>query len=485
MREHAKIKMPPPGEHKIGEYCIYYQPNTEICFPVRVHNNCICNEYVSLRNRVLMQVPRPTKENLEHCKKIAKAIADWLPKTEKADGEWTAVYSGRKRRNYERAMESFAFKPLCRQDGNLKSFIKAEKIQYDWKDPRMIQARNARYNVSLGNYLKPIEHALYNIRGTRELARWFPRGRLIAKGLCQRRRAALIKEKFEQFHNCTVYSLDASRFDAHVTDMLHVEHLIYKRYWKSRELQRLLDWQYFNKGYTSQGIKYRMRGGRCSGDMNTALGNCLIALIVLASVMKRMKIKKWNCLCDGDDVLLFVPGGTSLAGIQDQYREHGFELKLENEAHELQNIRFCQSYPIHTADGLKMVQSTDRVLSRALVGSKHWGDPKFVPKYLSLIGHCELALGMGVPVHQAFALMVRSWGRGMPKNEIMSGRIMKAIKEVKSHGGWIHPVHITAKARADFHDAMGIHPYEQIALERAFEALSRHGPIREKEGSQG
>nr|QUS52780.1 hypothetical protein 2 [Mute swan feces associated tombus-like virus 4] len=472
MRRHAKIKLPAPPEHKVGEFCIYYQPNTEVCFPVRMHNNCFCNEYISLRNRVLMEVPRCTKTNYNQCMRIAKAIADWIPETTVMDGEWTEVYTGRKRNNYLRARDSFAWKPLCRQDGNLKSFVKAEKIQYDWKDPRMIQARSTRYNYALGNYLKPIEHALYNIKGSRGLQRWLPSGRLIAKGLCQRRRAYLIRDKMKLFHNTTVYSLDASRFDAHVTDMLNVEHTIYKRYWRSPELQRLLDWQYHNKGYTAHGIKYKMRGGRCSGDMNTALGNCLIAIIVLASVMKNMKIKKWNCLCDGDDVLLFVPGDTSLDGISEQYLAHGFELKLENKAVELTQVRFCQSYPIHTADGLKMVQSTDRVLSRALVGSKHWSCPKFVPKYLSLIGDCELALAMGVPVHQAFALMVRSWGHGRPKHEISSGRAMKAMREIKSHGGWIHPFRITPQARADFEDAMGISVYEQIALERAFEAMT-------------
>lgn len=57
------------------------------------------------------------------------------------------------------------------------------------------------------------------------------------------------------------------------------EHSIYNAMFRSDELAELLGWQLTNKGFarTTDGlIKYEVKGCRMSGDMNTALGNCMI-----------------------------------------------------------------------------------------------------------------------------------------------------------------------------------------------------------------
>lgn len=391
-------------------------------------------------------------------------------------GEWIEAYTGRKRRKYEQAKESVELDGLKRRDGYLSAFIKAEKI-FELKDPRMIQARSARYNYALGNYLKPIEHALYNLKGTGRLKRWLPPGRLIAKGCNMERRAGLINKKMQRFTNPVVVSLDASRFDAHVVHMLRIEHLIYRRYWRDPYLDRLLSWQWNNRGRTSSGLRYTMRGGRASGDMNTALGNCIISVILLANIMRILKYtpNSWDMLCDGDDCLLFINQSNCsiLEHLPNLYEEHGFKIKIENVTTNLHKVIFCQTTPIMTAMGLKMVANPTRLLSRSLVGTKHWAEPKFVPKYLYLIGYCELAINMGVPMLQDFALTVLSWGTQMPKVIQMSGRVVKAMREEKAHP--IMPLPITSEARLHFWDAFGIPPVEQLAFEGAMRALRRHG----------
>lgn len=475
MRPKAYIHLPktiPP--HPNRRFCIWYQPNTEICFKIHMHNNCICNEEVAIRNRVLMQVPTPTSEALAEAKTLARVIADIVGPQRPSEGEWIENYSGKKRNKYQKALDELAVIPLTRKDGYIKAFIKPEKIK-DLKDPRLIQSRNARYNIVLGNYLKPIEHRLYNLKGGGALKKWLPPGRVIAKGLCQRQRAALLLRKWNRFTRPIAYSLDASRFDAHVTKMLEVEHLIYKRIYKNdRLLCRILDWQVHNKCFTPMGIRYGQRYGRMSGDMNTALGNCLIAVIVLACVMRRLKITKWDCICDGDDVVLFVEQDTDISELMANYLDFGFEMKLENTTTEFNKIIFCQSRPITTSDGLKMVSDPSRVLSRELAGVKYWSNNKFLPRYFKLLGDCELALNMGVPILQSYAIMLRNWGSDGKCNIPLEGRMYDAMREMHTHDV-IEPMPITTQARLDFELAFGIDHLEQLAMEHMLEAQTRNG----------
>lgn len=475
LRAGAAIKLNHPPEHRQRTFCVYFQLNHEVCRKIHVHNNCWCNERISLHNRVLFECPLPLPKRVAQCKTLARLVSDWLPRGIEAD-DWIMNYHGAKRRKYMQARQDLATTPIRRSDSYIAAFIKAEKI-FELKDPRMIQARSVRYNCVLGDYLKPIEHSLYNIKGTGRLAKYLPASRLIAKGCNMERRAALIRKKMNRFRQPIVVSLDASRFDAHVTTMLEVEHLIYNRYWRSPDLQRILSWQVYNRGRTSNGIRYKCKYGRMSGDMNTALGNCIISIIVLANIMRRLHLRpsRWDMLCDGDDVLLFIDHGDQniLQHIPQLYLEHGFKIKVENVTSNYNCVQFCQTFPCDTPLGPKMVSNPTRTLSRALAGVKHWAEPKFVPKYLALIGYCELALNMGVPVLQEFALTIMSWGSVLPKSVHRTGRVIKAVREERHHE--IQPTNISIEARCSFEDATGITIEQQRSIEGALRAQQRYG----------
>lgn len=457
-----------------------YQPPGS--FEVHVHNNCLCNEYISLRNRVLMEVPQPQPDFVRACKVLAHRIGTWLGTYTPAEGEWINNYSGRKLTMYRNAQADLLIEPFSRADRFIKSFVKPEKISDPYRDPRTIQARSPRYNYVLGNYLKPFEHKLYNIKGSRNLRRYLPSGRLIAKGLDLRARAYLCKQKMEQFHDCRVFSIDASRFDAHVSQqMLQVEHAVYKRcYPGDRLLQQVLDLQLVNRGHTSNGIAYKCPGGRMSGDMNTALGNCLLMLIFTTVTMQQLGFnnRQWNMLCDGDDTLIFISERhasylrANFAGI---FERAGMTIKLENEATSLHQISFCQGRIVDCEDGLKFVQTPVRSYSRALVSTRHYQHLSAVDKVLNQIGRCELAINMGVPVLQEFALaMLRNSGDAESSNmtPTFSGRIFKAQREWKSHGGIVKPLAITDRARETFEEAFGIPVWEQLWLERQLRAVT-------------
>lgn len=480
MRAGVRVVEPKlPQEHALRRFCIFFQPNCDLTFEhLYVHNNCYCNELVAVRNRVVMDVPLPTPESLAKLRTLARLIGHLIPRPTKADGEWISNYTGRKKRKYLEAEASLSFFPINRKDGYIKAFIKPEKVP-ELKDPRIIQARSARFNYELGNYLKPIEHFCYGLKGGGALKRYFPtNSRLIAKGLNLTERAQLLRRKWNRFRKPVAYSLDASRFDAHVTSTLRIEHLIYLVAYRSDPtLQKLLAMQVHNVCFTSHNLHYRMGPTRMSGDMNTALGNCLIAIMVLACVMRDMGIKDWDAICDGDDVVLIVEQGTNLSNIKEVYINYGFEMKLENTAYEFEQIIFCQTRPIETITGWKMCADPKRVLSRQLCGTKHWSSPSFRKYYLYMMGECELALSCGVPILQDFALMCMRWGRKPNRkyNIQLEGRLWDAQLEPNYRSGDIHPLPITDDARIAYWKAWGINPLEQRAYEHMFRALSRYG----------
>lgn len=481
MRSGAVIyKVPVDPFHKMRNFRVLYQPPGS--FEVHVHNNCLCNEYISLRNRVLQKVPLPDPGFVRECKILAHRIGTWIGPAVPQDGEWIEKYSGRKLTIYRNAQADLLIEPFNRADRFIKSFIKPEKISDPTRDPRTIQARSPRYNYCLGNYLKAIEHKLYNIKGTRNLRRYIPQGRLIAKGLDLRARAYLCQEKMDMFSDCRVFSIDASRFDAHVAQqMLQVEHSVYKRCFPGdKTLQQLLDLQLVNRGHTAGGISYKCPGGRMSGDMNTALGNCLLMLIFTATTMKLLGFKpnQWNMLCDGDDTLIFTEerhANYIRANFPSTFNKAGMTIKLEGEAKSIHDINFCQGKIVECDDGLKFVQNPVRSYSRALVSTRHYQHPKAVDKVLAQIGRCELAINMGVPVLQEFALAMLRNAKcedGARSTPTFSGRIYKAQKEWKSHGGIVKALAITDRARESFQEAFGIEVWEQLWLESILRAVS-------------
>lgn len=452
------------GGHTKRFFELYTPPGVP---SVIVHDQCDHNEYISLRNRVQMVCPPVQEYALRDLRRFARVMARAIGRVEPLSGEWVYRYSGRKRRLYRRAQTELAVKPLHRKDRTVRAFIKAEKLPDEPKDPRMIQARGPRFNLHFGDYTRALEAHLYKLTGKR-LPGWLPPSRVLAKGLNLRDRARCIATKFGRFPRC--YSLDLSRFDAHVSrELLGVGHLVYLTCFRNDPmLRRLLAWQLNNNCYCRH-WHYNSIGGRMSGDMDTALGNCLLMLAMVAVGMKRLGIppSKWDCFVDGDDTLLFtLEDITELPGI---FRAMGQELKVEQVSETLEGIQHCQTRPVLTGRGLIMVADPIRVLARTLVGCQHWHDRRFWRPYLGLLGFCSLALHSGVPVLQAYSEMLIRWSGGaMPRKLGVADVNFKALIELRS----FTPCHtpITPEARASFCLAWGMEPDEQRWYEQLFVA---------------
>lgn len=440
-----------------------------------VQSKCICNQILAATNRVVCDWPQPEKEAIRRLHKIGKAMSHYLGiGHQPTEPEvWTAKYSGYKARRYERAIRDWEVGGVTRRQAYVTAFVKGEKIEDGRKDPRMIQARNPTYNVALGNYLKTIEHKLYNVQGKRQLKRYFPQGRLIAKGLNMVARAALLDQAWKSLKDPVALELDCSRFDAHCSaQLLQVEHAVYMRCFpESKELARLLSWQIHNKCFTEGGVRYECEGRRMSGDMNTALGNCVLMLIMLADAFKQSGISpsQFRIIDDGDDCVVLVERSCSaraIANFPDLFKSYGHSLKIESVTDSFQSVTLCGARVIRVGGVRKAILNPARTIgkSRVLLSMKNVDKHR----YVATVGQCLLALHSGVPVLQEHALALRRASRRFLKEPPGS-----YLYRLGWDQNWLEqqPTPVTEEARIDFALAFGISEDEQIEVEEWFREL--------------
>lgn len=470
---HGAPRPPHCWTHNSKRHIVRFIPPVPGLWTCFVHASCICNEIVGVTNRVLGDVPPATVRGISELRIQVKKLAAYCGTLTPWTLERTIdSFKGARKKRYQRAGESLAREPLERSDARISTFTKAEKMDPTVKknpDPRMIQARTPRYNVKIAQYLRPVEHFIYNLKDRSGL-------RAVAKGLNQKDRATLIREKFKLFKKPVCFSIDCSRWDKHINyDVLGVEHEFYKRLLPNQpEFNKLLDWQRINKCRTAGGLKYTVFGGRMSGDINTALGNCLLMVLMARAAMKMLKIVKYELVDDGDDCLVIVEEedfdvvNNNLAKI---FLEFGQELKIENVSREVGGIVFCQSRVVHNGEDWIMVRDWRKVLSHACSGTKHWNNPEEVRPMLGLVGRCELALGAGVPILQSYALALIRNSRGLCAKTINAeaGVLMRLKAEAGDDAEeWLRKAAsrpITSEARIAFRDAYNVPLWQQHAIE--------------------
>lgn len=417
----------------------------------------------------------PTAIGLVELQREAKRMLYRLPRVDRiSTEEFLLPYVGRRLKRYQDAAATLQRRPLRRADAAVSAFIKSEKTDPGAKenpDPRVIQCRSPLYNISLGRYLRPMEKALYNMPAG------FSKTRAIAKGLNSVARAALVKEKLGYFNNPVIYSLDCSRWDKHIAAaILRIEHSMYLRMNNDPELRELLEWQLHNRAYTKDGVAYVTKGKRNSGDMNTALGNCSLMVLMVRAAMRHIGLRKWELIDDGDDCLLIVERESEplLSALPRVFLTYGQELKIENRADRIEDIVFCQCKYTDVGGLPRMIRPWRKVLSTAACGTAHWLEKSNLPGLLNAVGLCEFALNRGVPILEEFALaLIRMSDGTIPKcfslmDEGVGYRlgleyktrdvsVLRTINAVRSD--------ITPTDRHNFARTWGVTPERQHAIE--------------------
>nr|WKV34507.1 MAG: RNA-dependent RNA polymerase [Riboviria sp.] len=365
-----------------------------------VNAQCAHNEALALNNRVMCPIDPPLPQDTNA---LWSTMTTWLPRLslQKAEGsEVLALMNPASRKKYRRFMMMPSYS-LMHWMSRTRLFTKMERIPIvkrgKPKAPRAIQTRSQHYHWLLAAYTKPLEHHLYN---------WRIQGlRVIAKGLNLNQRANLLRKHMRPGRVCI--SLDATDWDGHCSPpLLNLEHRYYLRTFQyDPSLQQLLRCQLTNQGTTLTGLSYLVQGSRMSGDMNTALGNCVLAASLALHAAERVHPKciesgRVSVVCDGDDTLLFADEEL-LQPLLDElpriYALFGHVLRVDGVAKSLQDIEFCQHKPMELSNGCwVMVPDPRKVLQTAFMAT---GRHAFSLPYYGTLWDCRARVHCGVPVY--------------------------------------------------------------------------------------
>lgn len=442
-----------------------------------VHNNSMANLRRGLMERVfyveregeLVSPPRPTRGIFKSLNQYKRQIVALMGQQHKMSREqFLGFYTGPKLTLYTGAVASLAERPLMSGDAELKTFVKAEKINFTKKPdpaPRVIQPRAPRFNVELGCYLRHIEHKIYH-----QIDRLWGHT-TVMKGLNVMEQGKIISRKCQNYGDFVAIGFDMKRFDQHVSrDALMFEHSIYKSlYSYDPYLCELLSWQLDNRGvgYASDGaIKYKVSGCRMSGDMNTALGN-----VILTGLMTKLFVDKHKLdaqlVNQGDDCVLVLGRegmDVVLNNITGFFLEFGFQVVCEPPVFEIEHIEFCQMHPVHDGDDYVMVRTPSVSLAKDCTSITPFNTIKTARQWINAVGQCGIALTGGIPVLQAWYTILTRHGLGgsniLTSKDFHPGlRYMASLAKRKR-------ADIKPYARYSYWKAFGLTPDEQIALEQ-------------------
>jgi hypothetical protein len=385
------------------------------------------------------------------------------------------MYSGRKRVNYTQAMQSLSASDARPSDAYLKTFVKAEKIDFEKKSdpaPRIIQPRNPRFNLALGVFLKPLEHTIY------EAINKIFGSKTVMKNLNASEQAAAIRAAWEAVEDPVAVDLDASRWERHVSvPALKWEHRIYLKYFHGAphdRLRKLLSWQLRNKcrAYLPDGIcKWEMDGRRSSGDMNTAVGNVVIMVGVIHSFCADVGITGYRLINNGDDsVLIISKRHVPLLGqIDAWFANLGFLMKVGEVTPVFERIQFCQTQPVFDGDKWVMCRDPRTVLAKDAHSIAPLDLESTMRGWIGAVGECGLALAGNLPVfNEYYSWMVRN---GTKNHGIIDDPTMETGMRwlaLRMNAGYSEP---SVEARVSFWRAFGIDGTDQRRVETHYRDL--------------
>ncbi len=456
-----------------------------------VHNSSISNLSRGLLERVYYvktvegyaPAPKPLeglfKKRLTRFKQLlVSRLGNPTPMSREA---FPLLYQGRRRTIYQGAVDSLRHNSIRRKDSCLKTFVKAEKINFTSKKdpvPRVIQPRDPRYNVEVGRYLKPLEPKIYKAVASifREVT--------IFKGLNSFESGSAMYKKWQKYSKPVAVGLDASRFDQHVSvDALDWEHSVYLSAFRksgSDELKKLLSWQVSNRGvgYCRDGkVKYSVEGCRMSGDMNTALGNCIIMCALVHAYCKSVGVEKYSLANNGDDcVVIMEQKDLHLfqQGLDSWFLYMVFNMKVEEPVYEFEQIEFCQTHPVlaKNIDGNHsyiMVRNAVVALAKDCVSIKPFDDQRSFQSQLTALGECGIALTGGIPICQEFYQGLTRAGNSVKYRRAQdtdnSGKEMLRARMSRTY----QPV--SDISRFSFWLAFGVIPDMQVEVEKHYSQL--------------
>jgi len=445
---------------------------------IGVYNNCVnAVERAFVERYFMCKTPegfRPalpvefsaydSNENLKDFRSRLVAYMPHLPVL--TSSQCVDLFPASKRKVYAAALESLERARISRKDARLSSFVKFEKQDVS-KAPRIINPRSPRYNLLLGCYLKHAEHhyftAINKCFGSHTRA-------TVIKGFDADASAEILKAKWDRFSEPVAVGLDATKFDVHVSPAaLRYEHSAYLSYYKPRvskaqydRLRTLLSWQLDNEGvaHCSDGkIKFAMEGTRCSGDVNTSLGNCIIMCALVYAYKESIGVDVELCNNGDDCVVIFERKHLNKfnLGLRNFFVRYGFDLTVEPPCYTFEEIEFCQTHPVALETGYRMVRHPATVFRKDTMCLHVMPNINVFRKWLFAVGIGGASLCSGVPVLESF---YRAY--------IRNGTFSNKFRETNPHRfarTSTRSAKITDEARISFYHAFGVLPHMQVFME--------------------
>lgn len=439
---------------------------------IKIHNNSYSNNYRALIERLVFHKgERPIKPQREFHLEASKRIRQYesiVPRISSA--EFVEHYVGHKRKIYTKAANSLAKYPIEHKDSWIKAFVKDEKFCFKKKEfqvPRLIQPRTPRFNLALGRFLQPMEKKIYG-----EIDSLYGHC-VVMKGKNAVERATVLRRHWEDISEPVAVGIDASRFDQHTgRRALSYEHGVYLRHTPKhlrRELKGLLKMQLTTYGtcYTETGnIRYQIPGVRCSGDVNTSLGNIIIMTHLVYDYMLSLGID-YRFINDGDDGVIIISRDNlvKLEGMFEWFEQYGYKMQAEEPVEVFERIEFCQSKPVWDGNGYIMCRKPDVVMNRDAYTTKSVETEGQWNYYRGAIGNCGIASAGGLPVLQNFYRALARGAKDVRSNDTSLGLYWAAIGLDRKY------TPVSARTRFSFYLAFDITPDEQVRLEKRYDGL--------------
>lgn len=407
-------------------------------------------------------------------KEVIRHVGDVTPYTWE---EFLGTYEGKQRRMYEPHVLEARTRGVQQKHSHIRPFIKVEPHCKQQAVPRLISPRHPVYNAAVGRYLKKIEKPIYRAIDAL-FRRKFKQARCVFKGSDSFRLGRDFEKLRHRFSRPVFVGLDAERFDQHVSQVaLKYEHSFYNRIFKDAKLAHWLTWQletkckaFANDGY----IRWRSRGGRMSGDMNTSLGNTLLMCAMIYAYLCEHGIDA-ALANNGDDCVLVLEQRDlhKLSTIKPWFTDRGFTMAVEKPVHELEQAEFCQSHCLNIGGSWQFVRKHNVVTSKDLCTSIHLDTVDKARAWASAVAQCGIATTAGVPVQGAFYKRLFECNLDYRKSGATESIISEVIRRQKYRMLDKHPevatTEITPEARASYYFAFGVTPPEQRVIERNLE----------------
>lgn len=384
------------------------------------HQGCMANELVSLVERHYPKELPVDGGALKEARTFTHSVWCELGKPKVRPLEASEVLALKRGNTLKRFRAALERDRWAARDGRVGAFVKFEKVSLDKleKPARLIQYRDPVLTLELSKWLTPIEHALWEYRPD-----WNNGLRCFAKGRSPKQRAADLVALDDM--PGLYYDVDHSKFDSRIGEpLLRLSHDFYAMFSSDWEFKRMLSLLRRVKGRTAGGIKYTGTPRRCSGDPDTALGNSIINLAVLHTVLSALGVP-FRIYLDGDDAVVKV---CSYTDHSDQIRggclRFGLETKVEVRQ-SLEYVTFCQASIVPTLKGHVMMREWQRAVSR-MSYVINWPAKPF--DYIASVGLGELHSSAGCPILYPLARAMACCG-GKVSPEYFEWRHLIALKD--------------------------------------------------------